>query len=105
MAPKIFYTEQDIEELANQGVTILPLNDDVVYTELALEKARSLGLKLAADAPAPSASPRPVPQAVNPPPNDLAGQVKAAIIAKVGYDVPADVLDAVIPRVLAKLGY
>ena len=41
--PKIFYTERDIEDLYRSGVATLVVNDDVVVTDLAREKARKLG--------------------------------------------------------------
>ena len=43
---KTFYTEHDIEDMVKRGVQSLVLNDDVVLTELAYEKAGRLGLKL-----------------------------------------------------------
>ena len=39
---KTFYTELDIELLFKQGVTSLVVNEDVVLTELAREKAERL---------------------------------------------------------------
>jgi hypothetical protein len=44
--PKTFYTERDIVDLVQQGVTSLIVDDDVVLTDLAYEKARKLGLEL-----------------------------------------------------------
>jgi len=44
--PKTFYTERDIVDLVNQGVKSLIVDDDVVLTDLAYEKARRLGLEL-----------------------------------------------------------
>jgi len=44
--PKTFYTERDIDDLHRQGVTSLIVDDDVVLTDLAYEKARKLGLEL-----------------------------------------------------------
>ena len=54
---KKFYTDKDIEELFHNGVKSLQVNDDVVLTDLAFEKARTLGL-LADDSP-PAAPVRP----------------------------------------------
>lgn len=54
---KKFYTDKDIEELFHNGVKSLPVDDDVVLTDLAFEKARALGL-LADDSP-PAAPVRP----------------------------------------------
>ena len=39
---KIFYTEQDVENMHANDITQIAVNDDVVLTELAREKARDL---------------------------------------------------------------
>ena len=58
--PKTFYTERDIEDLLRQGVRSLIVDDDVVLTDLAYEKARKLGLELLqADHQPPAAPVRP----------------------------------------------
>jgi hypothetical protein len=44
--PKQFFTEIDIEDLAKHGVQTLEVNDSVVLTELAFEKAQKLGIRL-----------------------------------------------------------
>lgn len=59
--PKEFYTEKDIEDMVKRGILSLEVNDDVVLTELAYERANRLGMKLVregADSP-PSAPVRP----------------------------------------------
>jgi len=90
---KTFYSERDIETLAAQGVTTLPVNDDIVYTELALEKARSLGIAFErAETPA----------APTPADADIAAQVKAAVLAKLGEGVAESVIDAAIAGTMAK---
>jgi len=48
---KVFYTEKDIEDLFARGVMTLEVNDQVVLTELAYEKAKRLGLKLLQQSP------------------------------------------------------
>ncbi len=48
---KEFYTERDIEDMVKRGVTSLQLNDNVVLTELAFEKAQRLGMQLLRDRP------------------------------------------------------
>lgn len=55
---KKFYTDKDIEELFHNGVRSLQVDDDVVLTDLAYEKARKLGLLVESDAP-PAAPVRP----------------------------------------------
>ena len=58
--PKTFYTERDIVDLVKQGVTSLIVDDDVVLTDLAYEKARKLGMELLrADDQPPGAPVRP----------------------------------------------
>ncbi len=44
--PRMFYTEYEIEDLVKRGITSLEVNDNVVLTDLAFEKANQLGLKL-----------------------------------------------------------
>jgi hypothetical protein len=44
--PKTFYTERDIEDLAKRGVISLVVDDDVVLTDLARDKAMRLGIEL-----------------------------------------------------------
>ena len=48
--PKTFYTEKDIEDLFNSGTRSLQVDNDVILTELAYEKAKRLGLQLISDA-------------------------------------------------------
>ena len=43
---KVFYTEHDIDDLAARGVTALEVDDNVVITDVAREKAIALGLRL-----------------------------------------------------------
>ena len=60
--PKNFFTDKDIEELHHKGVQSLQVNDDVVLTDLAYEKAKRLGIQLIydhADVPPPAAPVRP----------------------------------------------
>ena len=58
--PKTFYMERDIEDLLKKGVKSLIVDDDVVLTDLAYEKARKLGLELLrADDQPPAAPVRP----------------------------------------------
>jgi len=89
---KTFYTERDIESLAAQGVMSLPVGEDIVYTELALEKARSMGIAFErAETPA-----------TTPAAEKLAAQVKAAVLAKLGEGVSESVIDAAIAGTMAK---
>lgn len=121
---KTFYTERDISDMHAQGVTEIEIDDDVVLTDLARDKAIALGLKMklvnqrsgqpealprlavAGQMQLPPAvvgpaSPLPPPPAA---PTDLAAQVKSAVIARLGTTAHNDLLDQVIPQVLARLG-
>jgi hypothetical protein len=128
--PKTFYTEHEIEDLFKSGVTSLELNDSVVLTGLAYEKAVRLGMRLTqgieqvADAPvrpylskenqAPVASSYTHLQAAAPCnnpgcqdkhagaslPADLPARIKNAVVARLGTQVDPGLLDAIIRRVL-----
>lgn len=54
---KTFYTERDIDDLVKQGVKSLIVDDDVVLTDLAYEKARLLGLELLRESDQPPGAP------------------------------------------------
>ena len=129
---KKFYTDKDIEELFHNGVKSLQVNDDVVLTDLAFEKARALGL-LADDSPpaAPvrpylsdvkpiqtkgkidsvsSALPKPQPT-LTPSPSplrergvELEKRIREKVAAKLGNQVDASLLDAIIKRTLKATG-
>jgi hypothetical protein len=127
--PKQFYTEKDIEDLFNRGTRSLQVTDDVVLTELAFEKAKRLGLQLITDqaenppsapvrpylseAPAP-ARPKPTVAAVTqtaaqPQPSQprvlpVEQRIRSAVIAKLGNEVDAKLLDNIIHRVVKGIG-
>jgi hypothetical protein len=124
---KTFYTERDITDMHAAGATEIEVDDDVVLTDLAREKAIALGVKMKlvekrsgqptglprlAVAPQMELPPAvvgpasPLPTLATPPPSsdtDLVAQVKSAVIAKLGTTVHNDLLDQVIPQVLARL--
>ena len=126
---KKFYTDKDIEELFHSGVKSLQVTDDVVLTDLAFEKARTLGL-LADDSP-PAAPVRPYLSDVNPrhakPMVDsvssalpqpaltptlsqrergsaLEKRIREKVAAKLGDQVDPTLLDAIIKRTLKVTG-
>ncbi len=125
MPKKEFYTEKDIEDLVKRGIMSLDVNENVVLTELAYEKANRLGMRLVqnkADNP-PAAPVRPYlsekiaakPAAVNPAPaaspvsapaasGDLATRIRSAVVAKMGAQVDPTLLDSIIQRVLKSTG-
>jgi hypothetical protein len=121
--PKEFYTERDIEDLFKRGVLSLNMNDNIVLTELAYEKAKRLGMKLVygqpdtppsapvrpyVSQPATPAAPMPSPQASSVPAqksdDDLKARIRSAVLAKMGNQVDPALLDVIIDRVLKSTG-
>jgi len=131
--PKVFYTERDIEDMFKRGVMSLEVGDNVVLTEMAYEKAGSLGMKLVTDKPdnPPCAPIRPYisrvhqPSVVTPPeaPSiacanspesglqagraegpDLQQRIRDAVIARLGDQVDSSLLNVIIKRVLTSTG-
>jgi hypothetical protein len=129
--PKTFYTERDIVDLSRQGVKSLIVDDDVVLTDLAYEKARKVGLELLrandqppgapvrpyiTKLPSPSASgtvqaPASVPASAPVPPvgagtkseQDLYQRVYQASLARLGDSVDPKLLGVIVERVLKSL--
>jgi hypothetical protein len=119
--PKTFYTERDIEDLSKRGVISLVVDDDVVLTDLARDKAMRLGIELLREQP-PSAPERPYitklasPSATQPvidktapqqstqtgstSGDELYQQVYDAVIARLGNSVDTKLLETIIRRVL-----
>jgi hypothetical protein len=118
--PKKFFTDTDIEELHRKGVKSLQMTDDVVLTDLAYEKAKRLGVQLLFDhADAPPAAPvrpylsdkeprrtQPKPDSVSQasPHTDIESRLRAAVLAKLGTQVDAQLLDNIIHRVVKATG-
>jgi hypothetical protein len=130
---KTFYTEREIDDLVKGGVTSLEINDDVVLTVLAYEKANQLGLLLiqknaenlpgapvrpyislvprgqpvpAAPAPTAAATTPAIP-AVSPPTGsggELHTRIRSAVITRLGTQIDAGLLDNIIQRVLVTTG-
>ncbi len=109
--PKEFYTEHDIEDMVKRGVTSLIIDDDVVLTDLAREKALRLGVELQRERP-PSAPERPYlakltspsasPQAavIKSSGTDIYQQVYEAALARLGDSVDPSLLETIIRRIL-----
>ena len=109
---KIFYTERDIDDLKARGVDSIDVTDNVVLTDLAVERAMKHGMKInrreqsspkavyspsvntyaayAREAPRESATD-----------SELKQKIKSAVLAKLDGQVDERLLDAVITRVLA----
>ena len=137
--PKDFITERDIEDMVKRGILSLEINDQVVLTDLAYEKANRLGMRLVSDKPenppaapvrpyvaqqprpaasaipastpavpaSPPSTPFGAPQAVQPAQADgeaLQQRVRNAVIARLGSQVDANLVDVIIKRVLQNVG-
>ena len=131
--PKKFYTEKDIEDLFHSGAKSLQVTDEVVLTELAYERAKRLDFQLITDrADVPPAAPvRPylsekspvqskpvtaaVSSAVSQPAltpalsqrereSNIETRIRSAVIAKLGNQVDAKLLDNIIHRVVKATG-
>jgi len=121
---KTFYTERDVEDMHAQGVTEIEVDDDVVLTDLAREKATELGMGLVdsksgsnaermlkafgANLSAPAKSPPQPAQTSSDAESgqknsELVQQVKARVIARLGTTEYNGILDQIIPQVLARL--
>ncbi len=131
--PKQFYTEKDIEDLFKGGTMSLEVADNVVLTELAYEKAKSVGMRLLRGQPEnpPCAPVRPyisMPQNSSAFARDegatpglprrmdadspsgkadkmsLEDRIRSAVVARLGNQVDANLLDVIIKRVLNSTG-
>lgn len=121
--PKVFYTERDIEDLAKQGVKSIAVNDDVVVTDAAREKARRVGVDLIVERPASASSaagnssqPSPVQMAAplstqtpatRPAPEsiaDLETRVYNSVKARLNGQVDDALLRTIVQRVIKSLG-
>ena len=99
--PKTIYTDRDIDDLARRGVKELAITADVYLTDLARERAEKLGLTLRASqaiggAPGPINLPRENTE-------ELVTQVKADVIAKLGSQVDAALIERIVRRVVGQL--
>jgi len=128
---RIFYTEKDIEDMVNQGIQSQEITSDMTLTGLAYEKARALGLRLVQEKldelpnapvrpylnkiPTPrqaAAAAAPTPAAPVPPPSatpasepsDLQARITKSVIAKMGGEVDAVLLESIVRRVLSSTG-
>lgn len=113
--PKEFYTERDIEDMFKRGIQSLRVDDNVVLTELAYEKAQRLGMQLTSERPieVPSAPIRPyLSQDVNPAATPAApvedtgttARIREAVSARLGTQVDPQLLEVIIQRVLKNTG-
>ena len=121
---KTFYTERDIEELSRKGIRSLVVNENVVLTELAVERAQRLGVNLVRETDTPPSAPvRPYIASGTSPAGgqasstasaaghpreqskeELRQRVHAAVVARLGNEVDPALLDTIIRRVLDNIG-
>lgn len=111
--PKTFITERDVDDMKARGVTSIDVTDNVVMTDLAVERAMKHGIKI--NRVEPGAPPKAVySQSVNlvaAYPRDgsresggdaeLKQKIKSAVLARLDGQVDPVLLDAVITKVLA----
>ena len=100
---KTIYTDRDIEDLARRGVKEIAMNDDTVLTDVARERAEKLGIALC---PAQSSGGAPASVGAAPTRQDaeqLIAQVKADVIAKLGSQVDAAMIEKIVRRVVNQL--
>ena len=118
--PKTFFTERDIEDMYARGTHVLEVNDDVVLTELAYEKANRLGMQLLQPTDTPPAAPiRPYLNQVvtysssgpvsaglpaSPRLDEIKARVREAVKARLGTSIDPALIDKIIERVAADLG-
>ncbi|MEN6483685.1 MAG: hypothetical protein ABFD98_02275 [Syntrophobacteraceae bacterium] len=101
---KVFYTERDMDDLHEKGVTSLDVHDDVVLTDLARDRAARLGIRLRRLRPPEEATEKATEEAK--PAEDVRsvhGRIRAIVVARLGNGVDGPLLDAVIEKVLAGL--
>ena len=110
--PKIFYTERDIDDMKARGLTSIEVTDNIVMTDLALERAMRYEMKInriEQSAPKATYSPSvnthaayqretPLESASD---GELKLKIKSAVLARLNGQVDSALLDAVITRVLA----
>ena len=105
--PKIFYTERDIDDMKARGITSIDVTDNVVLTDLALERAMRYEMKInRMDQAAPKATYSPsvntyaAYERESASDAELKQRIKSAVLAKLDGQVDGALLDAVITRVL-----
>lgn len=112
---KIFYTDHDIEDLAKQGVQSIDIGDDVVLTDLAVDKARRLGITLVTDRekersktappklPKTAAKVKSAPSSRSNRSDDLEGRVYKAVKSRLGDQVDNALLRTIVKRVVQSI--
>lgn len=117
--PKKFYTERDIEDMIARGQMSLVVNDDVILTDLAFEKANRMNFKIIQPHQKPPAAPErpylseptvetapptPTSKAANLGDEELRARIRKAVKAKLGDQIDPALLETIITRVLNNVG-
>ncbi len=108
---KVFYTEQDIDDMKARGVSSVDITGNVVITDLAVERAIKHGMTIKrSEHSAPKATlsgsvnlVAAYPRTESSADSDLKQKIKSAVLAKLDGQVDTAVLDAVIIRVVSSL--
>ena len=112
--PKIFYTERDIDDMKARGVTSIDVTENVVMTDLALERAMRYEMKInrieqsapkATSSPSVNLTASTVHTTVSRNSNhaELRQRIKSAVLARLDGRVDDALLEAVITRVLEEM--
>lgn len=108
--PKTIYTEQDIDALKARGATSVDVTENVILTDLALERAHKHGLKINRIGQAspkatfsPSVNTYAAYARATLSDSDIQQKVKAAVLARINGQVDEAVLDSTIQRVMQRM--
>lgn len=95
--PKKFLTAKDIDFHADQGVTEIHVDDDLIVTDLGQERARERGVRLIRRPAGEKSPPHPECESTSPS-ADVVQQVRSAVIARLGGTPEG--LDQIIQKIL-----
>ena len=112
--PKTFITERDVDDLKVRGVTSIDVTDNVIMTDLAVERAFRHGIKINRvehNAPpkatfSPSVNTyasKPIERTPSVSDAEVIAKVKAAVLARLDGQVDSVLLDAVIAKVVSAM--
>lgn len=109
-----FYTEQDIEDLARQGITEITVDDSVYITDVAREKMKAMGIRAKSkpqgdesivasgtrlpDVFAGSSTPLTSDEKT-----EVIEKVKSGVIARLGPGVDVSTVDSIVRQVVDRL--
>lgn len=112
--PKTFITERDVDDLKARGVTSIDVSNNVVMTDLAVERAFRHGIKINRveqnALPKASFSPsvniyasKPIERTPSVPDAETIAKVKSAVLARLDGQVDPVLLDAIITKVVSAI--